>query len=1619
MSDFGGPLQVGDDCDIDGCQYVYDEVQELFFHGYEHYGIEGLDEFARRHKAHIMKPYDMSTYELRGCPCRSFNFPLQPNINITNDMIEGYLLKLLNTLGTSFKARVGVSRILMSRAPTPTPVLKFYRCEHDNFSQQEVEGVIKMIRTDKANVTESGLTGLHPYLVDSWGACQRAAPQIVQDIEEHMINDRPESDYMVVAPTNIRIYCFLVDLPVGHFNFEDIPRSITRRNYIEDVLPPSRDNLCLFRCIVKQFRPEESLADREKRVKLMWLIFKASQFSEVKSDSVILNHRQLLLENDITYLYEEVFDYKDLLRVLPPEHKWGGEDVQTALNTMTGVTIDDLKQVETLFDLHIDVFALRESTSTDKKKGSTEKTCATVVRLSDRPVDRAVNLLICFQDSNMPHYMLVKDTKELFKKLICEHCGSIQKNITQYKIHMAKCIEGRVRHVYPGGFHKQSLGIRDKLESIGITLPVELTYYDKFIVYDFEALFKEINKETTKTTFTNQHIPVSYALCDHEGNTRSQVNDNPEDLITIFIRDLLTMRKKIVMEITEEYRGVFDDLDLIMQEAKLSLDDLEGEHDPCTTIDKEQNPIDYRLAELQKKWAKDWFKRLNLIKQDLVNYIKTVPVLGYNSGHYDMNLIKQYLITALMEDKKNRRPAYLIDANQVEDHFSPDFEPQPGIKYPEYEAEGRDFSEINVIKQGDSYTKLAVGHKLLFLDIYKYQSPNTTLDQFMRTYDAPVSKGVFPYEYLTRETLYSAELPKIKDFYSSLKGKNLLGENIEEQRQNYIEKVLRVWRDQKIQNLSEFLIYYNKMDVEPFAISIKNWLKNFHLYKPDGTVNTREGVDVLKTTIGIPGVARQLMYNSAAAHPGFKGFTLFNEQNRDWDDRFHDNIVGGPSVIYSFHHKAGETRLRDPVKGKLCRSVLGLDATALYASRIRKPLPHGPGIRYDPCESPEGSDDPGPWFQRKMACHMDSRVSMNFLIDQGDPDGQYPDLKHLYNQGRETRCGPFLVDGVSYDQQTILEYNGCWWHGCPDCHEKKPNRKPEQDREQQFRYRRTQARAKWLEEHSGFRVKQVWGCDQEAMRYVWGAHKLGSPFTSEGRKLNEKIDQTKLLNGVARGKFTGALEVDIEVPDTHYNYFEEFSPLFVTSEIKVEDLSPEQRESLPEKLKSKVQLVPGMKAEKVLIDSSLLKWYMEHGLLVTKVHCAIEFQYAPIFKDFIDTRTQKRREATLAGNTSEAALHKLIGNSAYGCTLLNKEKYVRIAYADVKNLVAHHHRKGTFLRSRMLTPRLAEVDHEHNKVQHDIPTQLGYTILQGGKLRMLQFYYDCLDYFLDREDFQLVEVDTDSQYLALSEPIDRERIDKDLSYHPLMSMVKPELVDEFKAMLYNHCKDDWEPNDYVHFFPRQCCEEHNKLDQKRPGLFKTEVWGTEITCACSKTYSVITCDPDPTHPSGFKEKISSKGIQARALKDVLKEANKSFGDLILQAQQGQPTQVTNMGFKTSDKEGIRTYKQRKNAINTRYMKRRKYANNTKPIMSTLTPYRTVCKRRRRQESAQTAQTDAPITSSKRRRLYIADSQASSAQVDQDPEEEVRRELGLDTNNLIEGSDGEEGEVLELDDGYRY
>ena len=46
------------------------------------------------------------------------------------------------------------------------------------------------------------------------------------------------------------------------------------------------------------------------------------------------------------------------------------------------------------------------------------------------------------------------------------------------------------------------------------------------------------------------------------------------------------------------------------------------------------------------------------------------------------------------------------------------------------------------------------------------------------------------------------------------------------------------------------------------------------------------------------------------------------------------------------------------------------------------------------------------------------------------------------------------------------------------------------------------------------------------------------------------------------------------------------------------------------------------------------------------------------------------------------------------------------------------------------------------------PFQIGIAVYQLAKLRMLEFYYD-LDRYVDRRDFELIQMDTDSNCMAI------------------------------------------------------------------------------------------------------------------------------------------------------------------------------------------------------------------------------------------------------------------------------
>ena len=61
-----------------------------------------------------------------------------------------------------------------------------------------------------------------------------------------------------------------------------------------------------------------------------------------------------------------------------------------------------------------------------------------------------------------------------------------------------------------------------------------------------------------------------------------------------------------------------------------------------------------------------------------------------------------------------------------------------------------------------------------------------------------------------------------------------------------------------------------------------------------------------------------------------------------------------------------------------------------------------------------------------------------------------------------------------------------------------------------------------------------------------------------------------------------------------------------------------------------------------------------------------------------------------------------------------------------------------------------EVEKTKKKINLNLPIHLGVFILSYAKLQMLEFYYDFLDYYLHREDFEVLEMDTYSNYLGIT-----------------------------------------------------------------------------------------------------------------------------------------------------------------------------------------------------------------------------------------------------------------------------
>ena len=160
-------------------------------------------------------------------------------------------------------------------------------------------------------------------------------------------------------------------------------------------------------------------------------------------------------------------------------------------------------------------------------------------------------------------------------------------------------------------------------------------------------------------------------------------------------------------------------------------------------------------------------------------------------------------------------------------------------------------------------------------------------------------------------------------FYSRLKN-----ENISDEDYTYYQ---RVWRDNNMKTMRDFLEGYNNRDVGPFLEAIA---MQFDFYR-------QREIDMFKDGISVPGLTLLYLFNDL---PPEMYFTVFNETNKDLHKLLKDNIVGGPSVIFHRFHEKEVTNIRQHDYGERnhpCKTIVGNDANALYLWALIQDMPTG------------------------------------------------------------------------------------------------------------------------------------------------------------------------------------------------------------------------------------------------------------------------------------------------------------------------------------------------------------------------------------------------------------------------------------------------------------------------------------------------------------------------------------------------------------------------------------------------------------------------------------------------------------------------------------------------------
>ena len=264
----------------------------------------------------------------------------------------------------------------------------------------------------------------------------------------------------------------------------------------------------------------------------------------------------------------------------------------------------------------------------------------------------------------------------------------------------------RVRVVYDESFLAACTIRLRRYSKDWTTRTSELRYYPYRATFDFECWFdtEQLPSDSDQVHWVARHVPLSVSVASnvpgHERLKCLVTNGDTNKLVIDMMAILISMSDAAYDSIKDSYENVLEQL----AEAMTQWD--------------EQEETTRAADDKKSRRTKNPYKKL---MGQLYGWMRQLPVVGFNSGKYDLNVVKQFLV-----------PYFLSTAKTEE---------QEERKQEEEENEG--VGSFFVIKRNNTFMCLSTD-QLKFLDMINYIAPRVQLRQVSESVRVRGDERSFP-----------------------------------------------------------------------------------------------------------------------------------------------------------------------------------------------------------------------------------------------------------------------------------------------------------------------------------------------------------------------------------------------------------------------------------------------------------------------------------------------------------------------------------------------------------------------------------------------------------------------------------------------------------------------------------------------------------------------------------------------------------------------------------------------------------------------------------------------------------------------------------------------------------